>query len=401
MCRPFIFLLLASAFPALAFQMPKAGSNESIPVNAPGPERIYGTYTQGCIAGATPFEMSTEVWETVNPQRNHQYGHSSLILFAKELGRTAVDQGWGKITIGDSSCPAGMKMSAGHSSHRIGLDVDIFYRFVPVGQTLSFEERNAWSDAVQLQHEIVRYSVPYKGEGPVIAEPTPHFSSQFKELLKAAAQPAEVDRIFVSPPVKAELCAHFAEASAGKTAYPSWLKKFRAWSGHRSHFHVRLKCPKDSPLCKNQTPVWSDPSDSTGVGCAGDDFNSWFKQKNRPQPKPKPEPDPKPEDPEDPDEPSEPVKPAPKPETPEWLKKCEELEASMSIVQISEFQRCVYDHPAGGLPEALGEKELIQLRCRDYRSAQNFTRWSRCLPAETAKDVGRCLMPQPMDRKDR
>ena len=67
-------------------------------------------------------------------------------------------------------------------------------------------------------------------------------------LVKRAASYPQVARIFVNPPIKAELCKW-------ATGDRSWLAKVRPWYGHTFHFHVRMVCsPKDSPGCKNQSP---------------------------------------------------------------------------------------------------------------------------------------------------
>ena len=34
-----------------------------------------------------------------------------------------------------------------------------------------------------------------------------------------------------------------------------WLRKVRPWWGHHDHFHVRLPCPADSPLCEAQAAL--------------------------------------------------------------------------------------------------------------------------------------------------
>ncbi len=52
----------------------------------------------------------------------------------------------------------------------------------------------------------------------------------------------------------------------------SWLHKIRPVYGHNYHFHIRIKCPKDSPDCKAQTVP---PTDE---GC-GADLAAWFKKK--------------------------------------------------------------------------------------------------------------------------
>jgi penicillin-insensitive murein endopeptidase len=35
----------------------------------------------------------------------------------------------------------------------------------------------------------------------------------------------------------------------------AWVGKLRPWVGHFSHFHVRLRCPANSPDCQSQAPI--------------------------------------------------------------------------------------------------------------------------------------------------
>ena len=64
-------------------------------------------------------------------------------------------------------------------------------------------------------------------------------------------------RIFVHPPIKAELCK-WAKGDR------SWLAKVRPYYNHTYHFHVRMKCPPGFAGCKNQAPAA--PKDGTGCG---------------------------------------------------------------------------------------------------------------------------------------
>ena len=48
----------------------------------------------------------------------------------------------------------------------------------------------------------------------------------------------------------------------------AWQSRVRPWWAHHDHFHVRLRCPTDSPLCVPQDPV---PDD----GC-GPSLRWWF-----------------------------------------------------------------------------------------------------------------------------
>ena len=76
-------------------------------------------------------------------------------------------------------------------------------------------------------------------------------------LIKRAASYPEVARIFVHPPIKAELCK-WAKGDR------SWLAKVRPYFGHNYHFHIRINCPKGSTTCKNQPHAA--PKDGTGCG---------------------------------------------------------------------------------------------------------------------------------------
>jgi penicillin-insensitive murein endopeptidase len=95
-------------------------------------------------------------------------------------------------------------------------------------------------------------------------------------IIKAAAQDPLVQRIFVNAAIKKALCR---EASGDR----AWLEKVRPWWGHDYHFHVRLRCPGDSPECKAQPPAGG------GDGC-GKDLNYWFTDAVlHPKPSPVPE----------------------------------------------------------------------------------------------------------------
>jgi penicillin-insensitive murein endopeptidase len=68
----------------------------------------------------------------------------------------------------------------------------------------------------------------------------------------------------------------------------AWLSKVRPWWGHDYHFHVRIRCPADSPDCEPQEPVAAED------GCSGKDLDHWFTDEIlHPRPAPIP-PKPKP-----------------------------------------------------------------------------------------------------------
>jgi penicillin-insensitive murein endopeptidase len=321
----FIFLL-SLTLSAQTFNLPAENMSEFIPVAPNVAEQVIGYYNNGCILGAKPFATSTNGWELMNTTRNHQYGHSSLVDFTTKLANQSVAKGWGKLTLGDSSCPMGGKMHEGHSSHQVGLDVDIFFKFIPRGQTLTHAQRNAWDEKAQEANEIAKYKRPYIDENkPVEASMTSNLRPEYLELVRLAAQDERVQRIFVSPTIKREMCKVFAGANGG-----AWLAKVRPEGGHRSHFHVRLRCPADSPKCKSQDPV---PASN---GCGTELEAAWFKPIERPKPSPPPPPKIPPQ-------------------------ACLDARAAHKPVKLNETSLCLTD--ADG-----------SLRCRDYQKAENFSR---------------------------
>ena len=81
------------------------------------------------------------------------------------------------------------------------------------------------------------------------------------QLIKAAAQDPQVNRIFVNAAIKKALCRDAGSDRA-------WLSKVQPWWGHDFHFHVRLNCPSDAE-CKGQ------PVRPAGEGC-GKELDHWF-----------------------------------------------------------------------------------------------------------------------------
>jgi penicillin-insensitive murein endopeptidase len=92
------------------------------------------------------------------------------------------------------------------------------------------------------------------------------------ELVRVAAQDPAVTRIFVNPAIKKAMCR---EAGSDR----AWLSKVRPWWGHDEHFHVRLACPPDSALCKQQPATGSDD------GC-GKELASWLRKTETAPPPP-------------------------------------------------------------------------------------------------------------------
>lgn len=211
-----------------------------------------GTYNAGCISGAVSVPANGTGYQMMRLSRNRSYGHPALRQFIERLGQTAARQHLGELLIGDLGQPRGGPTLSGHRSHQTGLDVDIWFLLSKQAESriLAFNERETWSapSVLAAQSDAIDYS---------------QWSLANEKVLEAAARMPEVDRIFVNPSVKRELCIRYSSHE--------WLRKIRPWWKHDDHFHVRLKCPKDNYHCQGQAPL------PPGDGC-GAELNWWFSE---------------------------------------------------------------------------------------------------------------------------
>ena len=205
-----------------------------------------GEYARGCLAGGVQLAETGPTWQAMRLSRNRNWAHPETVDYVERLSRFAARlPGWNGLYIGDMSQPRGGPMLTGHRSHQSGLDIDI-WMLPPKRLNLSRGQRESLSSI----------SVRASNQRGVNGNWTP----QHAAILQRAASDPAVDRIFVTPPVKIEMC---------KTATRSdrdWLQKIRPIYGHHYHFHVRLKCPKDSPGCVTQSPSVRELSNG-GYGC--------------------------------------------------------------------------------------------------------------------------------------
>jgi penicillin-insensitive murein endopeptidase len=97
------------------------------------------------------------------------------------------------------------------------------------------------------------------------------WSAKDAALIRTAAQEPLVERVFVNPAIKKQLC----ETVQGDR---SWLHKVRPYWGHHDHIHVRISCPQGQAGCRTQA------APPPGDGC-GKDLAWWFSKEARQPPK--------------------------------------------------------------------------------------------------------------------
>lgn len=220
----------------------------SVSEPAPLTSRSIGSYAKGCLAGGVALPITGQDWQVMRLSRNRNWGNPRLIDYLEQFARDAraLDH-WPGLLVGDISQPRGGPMLAGHSSHQIGLDVDIWLTPMP-DRTLTPQERETMSAVSMLKD-------------PFTVDPD-KWTPLHTQLIKRAASYPEADRIFVHPAIKKVLCEQAGEDRA-------WLGKVRPWWNHYYHFHVRLTCPPGTDDCKGQKPV------SDGDGC-GQELVNWY-----------------------------------------------------------------------------------------------------------------------------
>lgn len=202
----------------------------------------------------------------MNTQRRHNFAHPEALQLFSDVARWSTSSAkLGKLIGGDFAQAAGGPMTTGHNSHQIGLDGDVRLKFYPIGSTMTDQVRDGFPEV-----DVATYDVRAKGKTyDLVAEMTPQWKPEYAQLIAQFSSQSKIERIFVSPPIKRELCALFPK-------YPSWLLKVRPNLGHTAHFHIRLRCPSDAKSCEPQEAVVVDPSDKTGVECGGKRFAYWF-----------------------------------------------------------------------------------------------------------------------------
>ena len=219
---------------------------------APMAARTLGYYTHGCLAGGTALPVTGETWQVMRLSRNRNWGHPNLIKFLERFASKVPAVGWPGLLVGDMSQPRGGPMYTGHWSHQVGLDADIWFTPMP-DHVLTTQEREE-----MFATNIVADN--WLDINPKV------WSQKYIDLLKTAAKDPEVERVLVNPAIKKALCR---DVKGDR----SWLHKMRPVLGHNYHFHVRIRCPKDSPDCKSQTPP---PNDE---GCSHQALDWWFTKK--------------------------------------------------------------------------------------------------------------------------
>jgi penicillin-insensitive murein endopeptidase len=223
-----------------------------------GPPRAIGGTSLGCLAGGVALPHDGPGWQAIRVSRNRHWGHPAAITLVEHVAGRAQAAGLPDLWIGDLAQPRGGPMPWGHASHQTGLDVDIWLDLRPKPRVAAARREDL--------------AIPSLVLPDAMAVDPARWTARHALLIRMAAEAPGVDRVLVNAAIKRRLCAdHRGEA---------WLRRVRPWRGHDSHMHVRLRCPPDSPLCRDiAAPPPGDGCDST--------LDWWFSEEaRRPPPAP-------------------------------------------------------------------------------------------------------------------
>jgi penicillin-insensitive murein endopeptidase len=222
---------------------------------APGPLRIIGTPTNGCIAGAVELPDRGPNFSRIRMSRSEFWGAPLTIERIEMLALRAQQAGLPPLYINDISHPRGGRFP-GHAGHEQGLEADIW---------LDVNPKPALTDAERDALEIPSLVMP---DGFSVNKSL--WRPEHVKLIQLAATLPDIERIFVNPAIKQALCDTV-------TGDRRWLHVVRPWYGHASHMHLRFACPADQPECVTM------PAIPAGDGCDAT-LQWWFDQLAHPAP---------------------------------------------------------------------------------------------------------------------
>ena len=247
-----LLLLLPHAAPAAEPPLARAADWAAIPRPSAGPPRAIGGTSLGCLDGAVQLPFEGPGWQAIRTSRNRHWGHPAAIALVEHVAARASAAGLPDLWIGDLAQPRGGPMPWGHASHQTGLDIDIWLDLRP-------KPRMPVSQREDL-------SIPSLVRPDGMAVDPARWTAGHATLIRIAAEAPGVDRLLVNAAIKRQLCRdHGGEA---------WLRRVRPWRGHDSHMHIRLRCPADSPDCRDIAPP------PPGDGCDAS-LDWWFTPESR------------------------------------------------------------------------------------------------------------------------
>lgn len=207
------------------------------PEAKPSKEQVVGSVNDGRLMNAVNMlERRQKIgdkagFHILRPERKNYFATDDMATVIVGIGKW-LHQWLRKyeLIIGDISKQGGGRLGT-HKSHQSGLDADIAYLFTDANYK-------------QFQYAFV--------QGRLNSD---LMIDKNWALFKALVSSKKVDRIFLHREVKKALCNHAIAAGELRAQDKNTLafETFRRLIPdlqHNSHFHLRLKCPKDQKRCR-------------------------------------------------------------------------------------------------------------------------------------------------------
>ena len=178
-----IWIMLAAV---LLITTPVAAQSPTTPY--PGPARIIGSDSAGCIAGAVRLPDTAPGMQTIRVSRSTFWGHPTVIAALQDLARRAQAAGLPDLYMNDISLPRGGPLVGIHASHQRGVDADVWLDVAGPHPVLPIAQRETITP-----HTLVRPDG--RGVDMTIWRPE-HIT-----LIRLAATEPGIDRVLVNPAI--------------------------------------------------------------------------------------------------------------------------------------------------------------------------------------------------------
>lgn len=191
-----------------------------------------GFYSEGRLEKASLYKTLFRTNRPNSAHQNKQYA-SGITNLTLEFAACVLEQRYNrvKIDIHDFSSKNGGKLG-GHGSHQNGLDVDVSYPHIN-DKTKGFDIFTSNSDE---ERTVLAYD--------------------YAKILYATDR---VHIIFTDTQIKNKFCTYLKKHNKLKENRSFVDKKLRHISGHRNHYHIRMKCTSQNEYCKPQGTLTTSP----------------------------------------------------------------------------------------------------------------------------------------------
>jgi penicillin-insensitive murein endopeptidase len=199
-------------------------------------EEIRGFYSQGSMRNIDSVLDHDHTIQKLFRSRGMHYTSSQMrdLLEDLNLHLKNIYPDVEILQVGDLSARHGGKIPR-HASHQNGLDADVVY----LRNNRKVQEIHApeWiEDFINGTHVSTNFETQRNWQA-------------FQYLVENYP----IGRIFVDQVVKAHLCQYVSRAGLMQNPLArETLRRLRGAALHRTHFHIRLKCPADQPTCEEQ-----------------------------------------------------------------------------------------------------------------------------------------------------